>query len=130
MENDLFIPNNVEELYEKMICENFTGELFTKDDWLVWRLPNGITVKVAIDKRIPEGYIDTYYYDGKEYSLTHWHPVEEDIYNDLLKIENGKTFWVKTKKSIFYRKSLPVIMEMNRWETLSEKQKSKYYILD
>lgn len=85
-----------------MVSENFAGELLTKDDWLIWRLPNGITVKVAIDKRILEGYVDTSYYEGKEYSLTHWHPVEKDIYNDLLDIENGKTFWIKTKKQIYY----------------------------
>lgn len=130
MEKDIFIPHNVEELYEKMICGNFAGKLLTKDDWLIWQLPNGITVKVAIDERMLEGYIDTSYHcDGKEYLLAHWHPVEDEIYTDLLKIESGQTFWVKKKKSIFNSNSLPIIMDKTEWEAFQERQKNKYTML-
>ena len=130
MKKDLFIPRNVEELYERMKCGNFTGKLSTKDEWLIWRLPNGVTIKVAIDERILEGYIDTSYNcDGKEYLLAHWHPVEGEIYSDLLKIESGQTFWVKKKKSIFNSKGLPIIMDKNEWEALNERQKKRYTII-
>lgn len=129
MEKDTFIPRSVEDLYEKMIRGNFTGKLLIKDDWLIWRLPGGITVKVAVDERLPEGYVATSYDDGKEYPLAHWHPAEEDIYNDLLKMENGETFWVKKKKSIFNRRCLPVIMDKNEWEALNERQKSRYTVM-
>lgn len=130
MQKDIFIPHNVEELYEKMICENFTGKLLSKDDRLIWCLPNGITVKVAVDERMLEGYIDTSCCcGGKEHLLTHWHPMKDEIYNDLLKIDNGEIFWVKKKQSIFNSKGLPIIMDKNEWEALSERQKSKYNIL-
>ena len=53
MSEEIFIPHNSNELYEKMVKEQFPGELSLEKDWLVWKLPNGITVKVSFDTLHP-----------------------------------------------------------------------------
>lgn len=129
MSEEIFIPHNNNELYEKMIKEQFPGELSLEKYWLVWKLPNGITVKVAFSDPLPETYLGTYYGEGKnKFPLTHWHPYIEDVYNDLSEIASGKIFWVKRKHKISlpFFLDLPIIMFRDEWEKFSEKKKSKY----
>ena len=98
MSEKIFIPHNNNELYEKMISEQFPGELSLEKYWLVWKLPNGITVEVAFSNPLPETYLGTYCMIGKmQYQLAHWHPYIEDVYRDLSDIASGKIFWVKKK---------------------------------
>lgn len=129
MESHIFIPHSVDELYKKMINEKFIGQLSVQKDWLIWNLPNKIIIKIALDcNPLREGCIDTYYFDDKkEYNLTHWHPMEEEVYKDLMEINVGQVFWVKKKKSIF--RNPPLIMDKSKWETFSEKKRRKYIIL-
>lgn len=131
MSEEVFIPHNNNELYDKMIKEQFPGELALEieKDWLVWKLPNGITVKVSFDPLHPETYLITYYGEGKRnFPLAHWHPYIEDVYNDLSEIASGKVFWVKRKRKIsrLFFLDLPIILDKDEWEKFSEKKKSKY----
>lgn len=125
---DNFIPQDVADLYEKLKNENLQGELLKEGDWLIWKLPNDIIVKIAINPLNHEGYIDTFYLkkNGKERNLTHWHPIEDEIYKDLMDIKNGQTIWVK-KKSIF--EDRVIIIDKKEYEALSDRKKSKYIIL-
>lgn len=129
MSEEIFIPHNNNELYEKMISEQFPGQLSLEKYWLVWKLPNGICVEVAFHDLYPETYLGTYYGEGKnKFSLAHWHPYIEDVYNDLSEIANGKVFWVKKKRKIsrILYPNLPIIMDKDEWEKFSKKKKSKY----
>ena len=129
MSEEIFIPHNNNELYEKMISEQFSGELSLEKDWLVWKLPNDVTVKVLFDPLHPETYLITYYGEGKrEFPLAHWHPYIEDVYRDLSDIASGKIFWVKRKRKISLPifLNLPIIMFRDEWEKFSEKKKNKY----
>lgn len=131
MSEEIFIPHNNNELYEKMISEQFPGELSLEKNWLVWKLPYGVSVEVAFHDLYPETYLGTYYYYGngkKKFPLTHWHPYIEDVYNDLSEIASGKIFWVKRKRKMkrLFSLDLPIIMDKDEWEKFSEKKKSKY----
>lgn len=129
MGDAVFIPHSVMGLYEKMVYEQFMGEVSREEDQLVWRLPNGIIVKAAPDDQYPEWYIATSYLDcGREIPLTHWHPAEEDVYRDLYGINTGQIFWVVRKKSFFSKKA-PMIMEREEWQKYSDRHKSRYIVL-
>lgn len=134
MNQDSFIPQDVEDLYKKLKSEDLQGELSKEGDWLIWKLPNGIILKIAINNilwkgkpSIREGYIASYYQkNGRELTLTHWHPMEDEIYPDLMDIKNGQTIWVR-RKSI--RGEKIIIMDKKEYESFSDKKKSKYQIL-
>lgn len=128
MRSNIFIPHRVTELYEKMICEHFAGQLEIENDLLIWTLPSGIAIKIVIDNQPREGYILACYQKGKrEVELTHWHPMEDEIYEDLYKINTGQIFWMKKKRALFT--NYPLYMEKSTWEKFSEKRKAKYSIL-
>lgn len=133
MNKEPFLPHSITDLYEKMIEEEFTGQLSIEDDRLIWKLPNGITIKVAFHYvkskqggQFVEGYFETCYRNDKEeIPLTHWHPSHEEIYRDLYEINSGHTFWV-LKKPLFRKNPLPLIMEKSEWQKYSEKRRNKY----
>ena len=129
MEYEVFIPHSVAELYEKMIGEQFTGQIEIKSDSLIWTLDSGIVLEIVVDNQPQEGYIGVNCLDYKKRitQLAHWHPMEYEIYRDLWDINTGRTFWVKKKRSILWR--YPLIMDRCVWEGYSEKRKSKYVIL-
>ena len=123
-----FIPRDMEELYWALKKENLKGELEMKDGWLIWRLPNNIILKISIWNPPHEGYIDTYYLEnGREKPLTHWHPMDEELYADLMDINNGWTIWVK-KKTLFGENI--IIMDRVKYEAMSEKEKRKLSLLE
>lgn len=130
MAEENFIPHNNIELYEKMISEQFTGQMTLGEVWLVWKLPNGIIVKISFDPLHPETYLGTSYCpNGKlEIPLTHWHPYIEEVYRDLSEINSGQIFWVKKKRKLsrLICPDYPIIMFKNEWEKFSEKKKSRY----
>ncbi len=137
MSEEIFIPHNNNELYEKMISEQFPGQLSLEKNRLVWKLPNGIAVEVFFDDPRPETYLGAYCEEGKnKFQITHWHPYIEDVYRDLSDIANGKIFWVKRKRKIIRLifpdipifMDLPIIMFRDEWEKFSEKKKSKYTV--
>ena len=128
LDSDIFIPHNVTELYEKMISEHFAGQLEIESGLLVWTLPNGIVIKTIVENQPQEGYILVCYWNGKrETGLTHWHPMEDEIYKDLYDINIGQIFWVKKKRTFFT--SSPLFMHKSIWEKFSDKRKNKYIIL-
>lgn len=115
-------------LYQRMMDEKFIGHIVLSDDELIWKLPNGILIKVYLNLPMHEGYIATFYIDvKKEVTLTHWHPSIDEIYIDLLDINIGNTFWVVKKKKVF--KALPMIMEKKQWESFSDKKRRRYEVL-
>lgn len=128
MENNIFIPHNAIELYEKMISEQFTGQIKVENGNLIWTLPNGIVLDVIVDNQPQEGYIGVCYPEGKRGAqLMHWHPMEDEIYGDLWDINTGQIFWVKKKRTILWRH--PLLMDRRVWEKYSEKRKNKYIVL-
>lgn len=131
MNSDTFIPESINELYKKMTDDGFTGELSIEDDWLIWKLPNRIIIKTALNNHPGEGYIEISYFNGKkESSLTHWHPFEDEIYKDLLDINSGQTFWVRKKSNIFnYSFRSIITIDKCYWDKLSEKRRNKYDIV-
>lgn len=123
-----FIPRDMGELYWALQKEDLKGTLEIKDDWLVWRLPNNIILKIYIWNPPHEGYIAAYYSkNGKERPLTHWHPMDDEVYRDLIDINNGWTVWVKTKT--LFGENI-IIMDRNEYETMSDKEKRKVSILE
>lgn len=134
MNQNVFIPEDAEALYEKLKSEDLQGELSKEGEFLIWKLPNHIILKIAVNNvqcrgkiTIREGYIDTYYLkNGREQALTHWHPMEDEIYPDLMDIKNGRTIWVKRKS--FFGEQV-IIMDKKEYESFSYKKKSKYVIL-
>mgnify|MGYP001069077738 CR=1 FL=1 len=104
--------------------EDLIGKLTKEGSLLIWELPNSIILKISINASPHEGYIGTSYLkNGKEVILTHWHPMEDEIYKDLMDINNGQIIWVK-KRSILGERV--IIMDKKEYETMSERQKSKY----
>lgn len=127
-EIDEHIKQSMVALYKKMIDEHFAGQCALHDGWLIWKLPNGVILKTTMNIPPYEGYIAAYYFDGKkENVLTHWHPMVEEIYDDLFQIHTGDIFWVIQRKSI--SKNLPLIMDKREWERFSDKKRRKYSVL-
>lgn len=100
MKSDIFIPHSITELYEKMLSEQFAGQLEIERSILVWTLPNGIVIKTIVDNQPQEGYISVCYRNGKrEIELTHWHPMEDEIFKELNDMNRGQIIWVKRKRT-------------------------------
>lgn len=128
MKSDIFIPHSITELYEKMLSEQFAGQLEIERSILVWTLPNGIVIKTIVDNQPQEGYISVCYRNGKrEIELTHWHPMEDEIFKELNDMNRGQIIWVKRKRTFFT--GYPFYIEKSVWENFSEKRKNKYIIL-
>lgn len=124
MNRNIFVPYDVTDLYEKLKKEDLKGKLTKEESLLIWELPNGIILKIGINNPPHEGYIGTSYLkDGKEVILTHWHPMDDEIYKDLMDINNGQTIWVK-KNSVFGERI--IIMDQKEYEAWGDRRKSKY----
>ena len=113
--------------------EHLKGEVSLDNDTVYWQLPNGVLVDISINQlensSLCEGYIGTTCMkDGKKRVLTHWHPVPEDIWSDLMDIQTGRTFWA-VKKTMF-GESLPLIFDIREFARLPQKEKDKYTILE
>ena len=127
-EIDNYQKQFLSDLYQKMLDDKFVGHITLQDDCLMRELPNGILYKIYLNLVIQEGYIEALYHSGnQEKSLTHWHPSLDEIYKDLLSINTGNIFWVMKKKRFF--KELPMMIERQQWEKLSEKKRKQYEIL-
>lgn len=134
MNDNMFVPKDISDLYKRLKNENLQGELSKEGEGLRWKLPNCIVLKIFINdiqskgkSSFREGYIDVCYLkNGKEQYLTHWHPYEDEIYQDLMDINHGRTIWVR-KKSIWGERIL--IMDRKEWEAFGHKKKRKYTIL-
>lgn len=122
------IPKNTDDLYSEMKKNAFEGQLLKDGEMIVWKLDNNIIIYIFVNNQLHEGYIDTYYLNnGKRIPLTHWHPMEDEIYDDLMDINLKNIIWVK-KKTIF-GETLPIIMERTEYKNMSNKKKSKYIIV-
>lgn len=134
MDEDVFIPQDVKDLYDKLKSEDLQGELSKEGDLLIWKLPNNIVLNIAVNNiqrkgkiTIRDGYIGTSYLkNGREVLLTHWHPAEDEIYPDLMDIKYGQTIWVK-RKSIWGEAI--IIMDKKEYDSFGDKKRSKYSIL-
>ena len=111
---------NIKELYDK-INNIVKGKVLLEDDNIYWKLPNEITFTIGISER--EGYIEVNY---KNYYITHWHPSNEEIYDDIMYMNND-VYWIKKKKLFGY--SNPMFIEKNKYDSFSEKKKSKYIFI-
>lgn len=128
LNNKKFIPKNTDDLYLQMKKNDFHGKLSRDKELIVWELDNNIILNILVNNQPHEGYIDTYYLNnGKRIPLTHWHPMDDEIYDDLVDINLGKTIWV-TKKNIF-GKSVPIIMDRTEYECMKDREKRKYTVI-
>lgn len=132
MEDSVFIPFNVEDLYNKLVNDKFMGKLSLDKNWLIWELPNGVTLEIAINNPPHEGYIGTYYtHNNCKIILTHWHPMDNEIYTDLKEINRGDYIWIaKIKKPLLSSHPIPMMIKKQEYESFSEKRKRKFYILN
>lgn len=127
--NNVFIPKDSNDLFLEMKKYNLQGNLLKNKDMIIWKLENQIIIKIYVNDLPNEGYIDIYYLkDGKEMSLTHWHPYEDELFNDLMDIHFGRIIWVK-KKTLF-GETLPIIIERKVYENMNDKKKRKYTVVE
>ena len=81
-----------------------------------WELPNGIALKGNHNKEANDWHvIVTYQNNGKEVQITNIHSDDEKIFELLIDIQAGRTFFI-TKTDIFGKKTLPKML-------LKQKQK-------
>lgn len=116
------------ELCQKILDEQFRGQITRHDDRIEWELPNGIIYKIYLNLVMQEGYIEACYLkENQEKFLTHWHPDIDELYKDLISINTGNVFWVVKKKRFF--KDSPIMMEKQQWDMLSDKKRKHYIVL-
>ncbi|MGN0604971.1 MAG: hypothetical protein ACI4JM_00460 [Oscillospiraceae bacterium] len=113
-------------IYQKMKNERFNGEISIDGFWIVWKFSENISIKVTIDNLHEEGYISVTYL--KQAKSTHWHPELDELYDDLLKINNNNLFGVIKKRGFLFRNHF-FMMNKDYWESLNVKKKSKYTVL-
>lgn len=86
---DDFAPKNAPELYQALTKAGLKGSLTLESNTVVWLHPNGLCFRASVDEN--EGYVEMFWVkDGKEISLTHWHPSLDEICSDLTALNNGK----------------------------------------
>lgn len=107
-----------------------------REDGFVWSLPNGIVVRVYVTRTlyqnsnsimITDWYVGySYNKGGKEIELTHSHLNTHEVFEELVDIQDGNTFWV-VKTNVFGKESPPLIMEKDEFSKV--RNKDKYRIL-
>lgn len=102
------MEKEVNELFSKIKELNVKGRLDCDDSSVLWYLSDLVLVRIYPQSAPDEGYIGVFYiHNGKELSGTgtHWHPLKEEIWSDILSIHNGDyVFVVKTSllsKNVF-----------------------------
>ncbi len=118
---------NIEELYKKM-KNNVNGIVIIKDNKLIWTLPNNVEFEVSCNAYQNEGYIElNYYRNNKKINVTHFHPMDDEIYNELNFFDKN-VIWYK-KKGIFNFDRPIWWIEKEKFDKLSERKKAKYIII-
>lgn len=88
----LFVPVSTKELYKKMLTwANLRGTISydDKSEEMTWIIADDLRLKISIFGF--EGMI--YVFDsaqGRTPALTHWHPDADEIYEEMLNINEGK----------------------------------------
>ncbi|MBR6484385.1 MAG: hypothetical protein IKT14_05145 [Clostridiales bacterium] len=121
-----------DELYKDMkALPGIKGEISKEgEDAIFWKLPNGIIIELYLNSNMNEWYFATAYEkDGKNIPLTHWHPDCDEVFEDIMDICEGGTFWA-VKTDMFGKEKPPYIFEQKEFDKLSDKEKSKYRILE
>ena len=128
----------VKELLEvlDMIPDRIGTVTDIREDGFVWLLPNGIVVRVYVTGTpyeksgsimLTEWYVGySYIKAGKEIQLTHSHLNTHEVFEELVDIQDGNTFWV-VKTNVFGKESDPKIMDKERFDKI--KNKNKYRII-
>ena len=94
-----------------------------------WELPNGIALKGDHNKEANDWHvIVTYQNNGKEVQITNIHSDDEKIFELLIDIQAGRTFFI-TKTDIFGKKTLPKMCEKAKYDKMSDRKKAGYSIL-
>ena len=111
---------NTNELYKKM-KNKVKGKVFLEKDYIKWIFPNEVVFKIYFGD--PEGYICVVY---KNYNLTHFHPYSDEIFDDIMYLNND-IYWVKKKKIFGYSK--PFFIEKSEYNSFDNKKKDKYIVI-
>ncbi len=100
------------------------------DTDLRWELPSGINIIFRLneyeDRRYPvvryrDWYVSaSFVEDGKERGLEHWHRSADEVWEDVIAIQNGELFWV-TKKNLFGKVSLPTLIKKEDYDRARNK---------
>ena len=129
---------NVKDLLEVLnMIPNRIGKITdVNDEGFIWTLPNGIIIRVYLINIPPkhqtgtpiiEWYVGySYIKDGKEIALTHSHLDLHQIFEELVDIQDGNTFWV-IKTNTFGKDSPPLIMEKEEFDKIKKKDRYRIY---
>jgi len=88
-----FVPASTKELYQKMlIWDNLRGYISydEKTTMMIWNAAVDLSLEIGIFNG--EGYVSVF--DSAQHrgvGLTHWHPDADEIYEEMLDINEGKT---------------------------------------
>lgn len=86
---ETFASKNAKELYEALTMAGLKGSLTLEHNTVVWLHPNGLSFRTSVDEN--EGFVEMLWVkDGKEISLTHWHPSLDEICSDFVDLNSGK----------------------------------------
>ncbi len=106
------------------------------EDSFIWNLPKDILVRVYLTNIPPrkpthphiiEWYVGySYLKNGKEIALTHSHLDPCQIFEELVDIQDGNTFWV-IKTNSFGKDSPPLIMGKEEFEKIKNKDKYRIF---
>lgn len=126
---DEFIPQTYEELINKCKECGFRGLFSMDNNTLLWRVSKHILLRIVLHNAInDEGYIEEWYIDndGKEIPKGHWHPMAEEIFNDLRDINDNEI--VILRKGIF--QSIVILGSKNDISMYKDGLFIKYEILE
>ena len=129
---------NVKDLLEVLnMIPNRIGKITdVNDECFIWTLPNGIIIRVYLTNIPPkhqtgtpiiEWYVGySYIKDGKEIALNHSHLDLHQIFEELVDIQDGNTFWV-IKTNVFGKDSPPIIMGKEEFDKIKKKDRYRIY---
>ncbi|MDQ0363042.1 hypothetical protein [Breznakia pachnodae] len=121
------MEKEVSELFSKLKKLNVKGRIDYDDSNVLWYLSDLVLVRIYPQSAPDEGYIGvSYVHNGKELSGTgtHWHPLKEEIWSDILSLHNGD--YVFVAKTSLLSKNV-IMMTTKEFEAKKHKFKNRKY---
>ncbi len=79
--------HNTKELYEKMLeTTGLCGTFKLVNKTIIWNLFEGFIIEISIEPPATHFSIEKKLFRNITDSITHWHPNEDDVYNEVCNI--------------------------------------------